>query len=195
MLDRMQTHPWEAIALVRQFARLHAAMHAEERAELPSGRESLRRRIARAPHLSNPQRQQLLATLERLPDGRAVCHGDFHPGNVLITSRGPLVIDWMTASHGHPLADVARTMILLQGAGPLPEPLPVRLRILLAMRRMLQRVYLREYFHLRPGCKEEMEKWIPLQAAARLNEEIPGEKAELLARIEKGLADQPLTQE
>ena len=154
VLERMKTHPWESIRLARKFARLHAPMHAEERPELPSGRESLRRRIARAPHLSNPQRQQLLANPERLPDGRAVCHGDFHPGNVLITSRGTLVIDWMTACHGHPLADVARTMIILQGTGPLPEPLPVKLRILLAMRRMLQRVYLKEYFHLRPGCKE-----------------------------------------
>lgn len=141
------------------------------------------------------QRQQLLANLERLPDGRAVCRGDFHPGNVLITSRGPLVIDWITASHGHPLVDVTRTMMILQGTGPLPEPLPVGLRILLAMQRMLQSVYLREYFHLRPGSKKEMERWIPLQAAARLNEDIPGEKPDLLARIEKGLSKQPFSEE
>jgi len=105
------------------------------------------------------------------------------------------VIDWITASHGHPLADVARTMILLQGTGPVPESVPLRLRILPARRRILQRIYLREYFHLCLGCKEEMEKWIPLQAVARPNEEIPGEKAELLVRIKKGLANQPFFKE
>lgn len=77
-----------------------------------------------------------------------------------------MVIDWITASHGHPLADVARTMMILQGTGLVPEPLPVKLRILLARRRMLQCVYLREYFHLHAGCEKEMERWIPLQAAA-----------------------------
>jgi len=57
-------------------------------------------------------------------------------------------------------------MMILQGTGLVPEPLPVKLRILLARRRMLQCVYLREYFHLHAGCEKEMERWIPLQAAA-----------------------------
>jgi hypothetical protein len=86
-------------------------------------------------------------------------------------------------------------MMILQGTGPGPEPLPVKLRILPARRRMLQRVYLREYFHWRPRCKKKIKRWITLQAAARLNEEIPGEKPELLARIEKGLANEPFSEE
>jgi hypothetical protein len=85
--------------------------------------------------------------------------------------------------------------MILQGTGPVPESVPLRLRILPARRRILQRIYLREYFHLCLGCKEEMEKWIPLQAVARPNEEIPGEKAELLVRIKKGLANQPFFKE
>jgi aminoglycoside phosphotransferase (APT) family kinase protein len=55
----------------------------------------------------------VLEGLERLPQGAALCHFDFHPDQVLMTQRGPVVIDWMTAFRGHPLADVARSCVLL----------------------------------------------------------------------------------
>ena len=42
-------------------------------------------------------------------DGDKLCHGDFHPGNVLLTEKGAVVIDWMTASICNPWADMART--------------------------------------------------------------------------------------
>ncbi|MDJ0769445.1 MAG: aminoglycoside phosphotransferase family protein [Ilumatobacter sp.] len=32
--------------------------------------------------------------IDRLTEGAVVCHGDVHPGNVLMTDTGPLVIDW-----------------------------------------------------------------------------------------------------
>ena len=40
---------------------------------------------------------KLLAWLDTLPDGQRFCHGDYHPGNVILTKAGPIVIDWMTA--------------------------------------------------------------------------------------------------
>jgi aminoglycoside phosphotransferase (APT) family kinase protein len=47
-----------------------------------------------------------------------LCHGDLHPGNVLVTPRGPVVIDWFDASRGDPTLDVARTALLLGVLGP-----------------------------------------------------------------------------
>jgi len=29
-----------------------------------------------------------------LPTGLSTCHGDFHPGNVLLGKTGPMLIDW-----------------------------------------------------------------------------------------------------
>ena len=36
-------------------------------------------------------RAAALARLDTLPAGRTICHGDMHPGNVLMTSSGPVV--------------------------------------------------------------------------------------------------------
>ena len=54
----------------------------------------------------------ILALIERLPPGDGLCHGDLHPGNVIMTAEGPRLIDWTgtvrapaafdLASHPHP---------------------------------------------------------------------------------------------
>jgi aminoglycoside phosphotransferase (APT) family kinase protein len=36
-------------------------------------------------------------------------HGDFHPGNVVLTQRGPVVIDWRNTTEGPP--DLSETEI------------------------------------------------------------------------------------
>ncbi|MFI1467891.1 phosphotransferase family protein [Streptomyces wuyuanensis] len=43
-------------------------------------------------------------------------HLDLHPGNVILTQRGPVVIDWCNAGAGDPAADVAMTMVTVGSA-------------------------------------------------------------------------------
>ncbi|GAA4922056.1 tRNA A-37 threonylcarbamoyl transferase component Bud32 [Stackebrandtia albiflava] len=50
----------------------------------------------------------------------AVLHLDLHPGNVMLTDRGPVVFDWSNATAGDPALDVADTVVLLRVAAP-PE--------------------------------------------------------------------------
>jgi aminoglycoside phosphotransferase (APT) family kinase protein len=45
--------------------------------------------------------------------GDRVVHLDLHPGNVLLTPDGPVVIDWSNAAAGDPASDVALTWVLL----------------------------------------------------------------------------------
>lgn len=49
--------------------------------------------------------------------GRIV-HLDLHPGNVLLTSGGPVLIDWSNARTGDAAEDVATTWMLLATARP-----------------------------------------------------------------------------
>lgn len=56
--------------------------------------------------------------LRRMPGELAgtaasVVHLDFHPGNVILSTRGPVVIDWTNASAGRPEVDVALTMLIM----------------------------------------------------------------------------------
>ena len=60
------------------------------------------------------------ATLETLPVDGVLCHGDLHPGNILMTPDGPVAIDWTSAVSAAPLVDVARQHVsftlMLDGA-------------------------------------------------------------------------------
>jgi tRNA A-37 threonylcarbamoyl transferase component Bud32 len=47
------------------------------------------------------------------PDGDRVIHLDFHPENVMVGSRGPMVIDWRNATDGAADLDVALSAVIL----------------------------------------------------------------------------------
>jgi aminoglycoside phosphotransferase (APT) family kinase protein len=44
-------------------------------------------------------------------------HMDFHPGNVILSPRGPVVIDWAIARAGEPVLDVAMTWVICATSG------------------------------------------------------------------------------
>jgi aminoglycoside phosphotransferase (APT) family kinase protein len=122
--------------------------------------------------------------LEALPDGKNLCHGDYHPGNVLITKRGPVVIDWMTACTGSPWADVARSSLLLsigaKAAGKQLRPI-VRLVV-----RLYHDSYLNQYHRMIPDTGNELDRWRLVIAAARLNEGITAEQEALIKMLKAG---------
>lgn len=50
-------------------------------------------------------------------DGGRLLHVDFHPDNVLLSSRGPVVIDWANACSGDPAFDIAMTWVICATSG------------------------------------------------------------------------------
>jgi len=169
MLSRVQAKPWTLFRAVRQLAELHAQVHScESPIELPSRRERIAKAIEIAPGLSEAERQSARRCLAALPDGGALYHGDFHPENILYSSRGPIIIDWGAATRGDALGDVACTSRLIQQAG-LPPWTPRPMHFLLkCSRALLHRSYLKRYLRLRPGTLEQIQSWqVPLAAAAK----------------------------
>ncbi|WP_418957420.1 phosphotransferase [Streptomyces tritici] len=61
--------------------------------------------------------------LHRLHTTTPVIHLDLHPGNVMLTPEGPVVIDWRTADEGPAGLDRAMSAILLAEAAVAPLPL------------------------------------------------------------------------
>lgn len=180
MLEMFQQKPWRVVEFGRMLADLHAQMHAcVFEADVPHQRKKLEYKLRNADALPTPLKTALTTRLLALPDGDRVCHGDFHPANVLMNGGGATVIDWIDASRGNPLADVARTSIITLGAvssSQISQP------VLKVFVRVFHAAYLRHYFHLRPGGEEEYRRWLPIVAGARLNENIP--------ELEKWLVEQ-----
>ncbi len=104
-----------------------------------------------------------------------------------MAARGPVVIDWMNTGRGNPLADVARTALLL-GVGSLPPGTGLlRGWFIQSFRRIFRVLYLRRYFQLWPYAQAQMKAWLLPVAAARLAEGIPGEVTQLVRLVESSL--------
>jgi aminoglycoside phosphotransferase (APT) family kinase protein len=169
----------------RQAAELQATMHKTTVAELPSYRQQLQRSIRQAQKLPESARTDALRRLDALPDGDRLCHGDFHPANILMTRRGPVVIDWMTAARGNPLTDVARTVLLMRMGPPLAGLKRWGFDLLA---RAFLFWYVRRYAELRVFDQSELAAWLPVVAAARFSENIEWEQQRLFGIINAGMA-------
>ena len=112
--------------------------------------------LARRPHTIGHHARLLADLHDRLhqipgPDwlpglgagGGRLLHLDLHPMNVMMTKRGPVVIDWANAARGDPLLDVGMTYVLLTCPRmPLPSLLRASLQPLrVAMARLFVHRY------------------------------------------------------
>lgn len=182
--------PWQLPRLARTFARLQASMHRRTAPELPPQRRRLTQKIDAASPLPASLKEAALQSLSLLPDGDALCHGDFHPENVIMSPGGPVIIDWIDATRGNPLADVARTSLLLNTASLyLPAGIrSVTARFLIASFRKL---YLAHYLRITATTPGLLKAWSLPVTAARLEEGIVEEEDWLLARV-TALARRPV---
>ena len=79
---------------------------------LPKLKDKMSRKISQA-DLDATTRYDLHTRLEGMPKHNKLCHGDFNPGNIIITDDGtPYILDWSHATQGNASADVARTYLL-----------------------------------------------------------------------------------
>ena len=186
LFSLMGRKPWTFPGAATELGTLHARLHAiAAPPELPPLHTLIRERVVAAAPLPKPLMEHALRVLATLPEGDAICHGDFHPGNVLQGAAGPMVIDWVNAARGDPQADFARTRLMLR-VGALPPGTPAVIRRLDALGRSgFRHLYLRSYRRARPVAPEVVDRWEIVRAADRLSEGIVEEEPALLAVLER----------
>ena len=143
---------------------LHRRVH-EHRAgaQLVGLRRRLAASIDRAEMLGDVRKARLLEGLAARPDGDRLCHGDFHPLNIIGPIGAPVMIDWPDASRGDPAADVCRTRILLHPHAP-----------------EIAAAYVDAYAAASSVSREAVMAWEPFVAAGRLSEGVSGREADEL---------------
>jgi aminoglycoside phosphotransferase (APT) family kinase protein len=89
MLEELRKRPWTIRRNALLLARLHEQLH---EIDAPPG-------------------------LSALGSGDRLVHLDLHPDNVILSPRGPYVIDWTNARRGDPPLDVAMTWAIVRASG------------------------------------------------------------------------------
>ncbi len=185
MLAEMPNQPWKIFRYAKQLAGLHSIIHEKIIPGLPQQRLQLISKIQIVEIVDEKVRNLALDLLNSLQKGEQLCHGDYHPDNVVVGRNTLNIIDWTVASSGNSIADLALTSILLQ-LGALPPNTPLFTGWAVTMgRKLFHHYYLSHYLKLNPGHKDEYKKWLLPVAIGRLSEGISEEQDRLLAFIEK----------
>jgi aminoglycoside phosphotransferase (APT) family kinase protein len=142
---------------------LHRTLHTRSGAGFPDLRQQLAAKIDRATALPEASRRGLRTSLSERPAGDRLCHGDFHPWNVILDGGRAVIIDWLDAACGDPAADLCRSYVLLHGVSP-------------ALAKAYASLYLRSAACSLAGFTA----WLPYVAAARLSETVTTSQADLV---------------
>jgi Phosphotransferase enzyme family len=166
MWERVLEHPGDARVMGELLGELHNSLaRIPPPITLPRQVDRLSCKIRRAAATVD---SAILSALNDLPAPTVpaqLCHGDLHPGNVLLGKDGPVVIDWFDACRGNAQGDLARSALLM-GAGGLTERSLVHLPggtadLVLA---------LREAFLETVVIGDQASAWLRIEAAARIGE-------------------------
>jgi aminoglycoside phosphotransferase (APT) family kinase protein len=190
MLAVVGKQPWLVFNIGATSGRIQAALHEViAPPQIPPLNESLRQRIERLPDVRPDLKRFVLSTLAELPQGDRLCHGDFHPGNIMRTTAEPVIIDWTNATRGDPTADYVRTHLMIRiGDIPPGQPLVIRYGAKVARGLMLSS-YNRAYRKARPIDDQLAKRWEVAVAAGRIAEGIEPEIPKLIAMLEKARAE------
>jgi aminoglycoside phosphotransferase (APT) family kinase protein len=143
---------------------------------LPRQADRLSAKIRRATEASNASGAAAPTLVPHRSGAPTLCHGDLHPGNVILSESGPVLVDWFDASGGDVLADMARTLRLLAlDHGHCPSHLAGAEVSVLTV---LADAYATRVAELVPVDSLQLRKWQATEAVACLSETLsPTERA------------------
>lgn len=172
MTDAMTSRPWRIPRLVSRLGELHSTVHALPTPDWATTAEwsVVERRLALVRFvLERHSHRGLAAALEEVERLRpsldaaepVLCHGDFHPMNVLVDGDNTAVIDWTDAGIGDAHSDIARTAWLFWFAST-AAPRRAERSVLKSVAPLLSRRYLASYRRHRPVDPDRVRLWMPL---------------------------------
>ena len=187
MEDYMKTHPGSFFDCARMLAELQAKIHSCDGTGLRPLRNVVEGALERDSDWPEPLRKATLECIRNLPQGNAICHWDFHSGNIIMTEKGPVIIDWSESVLGNAMADVAMTWLLFRVCS-IPPWVGMR-KLLKALRGGFYSVFIRNYRHLKPFSEKELTPWKIPVLAVHVTRGIPEDRPRKMSLLEKLLKE------
>ena len=127
----------------------------------------------------------ILALIERLSPGDELCHGDLHPGNVIMTADGPRLVDWTSPVRAPAAYDLGFSHILLTEFAPEVADDPERPR---AVNEALQSEYARLAGVSPTALTAAVESYLPIvRVLFVLGRAFPALRERFIQRVEAAL--------
>jgi aminoglycoside phosphotransferase (APT) family kinase protein len=148
------------------FVDLQQKIHQVIADDLEPMAKKLHRQIRSAHNLEESLKTALIQKLDSISFANRLCHGDYHPFNVIVGDHKNTIIDWVDSSSGDVRSDAYRTYLLCsQFSTDLAD------------------MYLHCYCERSGLSEDDIFQWAPIIAGARLAERVSSEKADRLMAI------------
>lgn len=184
MTDDIKKNPLKLLNQADKLASLHLGIaDSADGLELLSIKKRAEFLIPKADMLDSETKEFVLRVLSEMGDGKDICHGDFHPGNILISNGKYYIIDWFGATVGTKLSDIAHTYLLLKNTPRIPRMPGFQYHVMKLFGALLAGRYLKACYKLSPFDWGEFSRWMVVRAAERVFYGLPSEKETLVKFI------------
>jgi thiamine kinase-like enzyme len=167
MAELMAENPDKLDELLEQFVDIQINILNQKAPLLNKLKDKMKRKISET-DLDATTRYELETRLNGMPKHTKVCHGDFNPSNVVISSDGTAyVLDWSHATQGNGAADAARTYLLFR----------------LNKKDDVAEKYIKLFCEKTDTARQYVEQWLPIVAASQSVKGKPEEREFLLGWV------------
>ena len=170
--ELLKAHPENTDSYIEAMVDFQISFNKRNNPLLLSLKDKLNRQIKEL-NVDDHIKYELESRLEELPTHNKLCHGDYCPENIIVTTdknnkiTDITAVDWVHATKGNASADVANTYLTLK----------------LSDEKLADK-YIKLFCEKTSTDMKYVNKWMPIVAAARLTKKKPDEKAMLESMID-----------
>lgn len=185
LLGEWIRHPFAEKKQMHEFAGMHAEiLRIMGGKDIPSLQDTLHYFVTnRQVNLCKEVRDKIMLLFDRLPAGDNLCHGDFHPGNILVSGETKTIIDWSGVHTGNPISDVAHTYLLMTCVPKIPGQSKIQYFIMHKAGTKRANEYKKEMKERMQFGENEFEQWLMVMSLFRIYCGLPSEKEERIKYI------------
>lgn len=159
--ELMQEDPANFDAYLNLFVEVQQIILANSVPLLNRIKEKFQRKLETATNIDENTKYELLQRLHGMKNHDELCHGDYHPSNVIVKSDGTVyIIDWAHVTQGNAAADAARTYLLFS----------------MDKEEETAEKYLELFSKKMNIPKATIQRWVPIVAATQMTKNIPEEQ-------------------
>lgn len=177
MLQQIQRRPLKLVEEIKRFAGMHAQLlEIQTDCGLHSIRTIFNYFISKPSCLDNQLIDFASKMLEELPVNHCICHGDFHPGNILVQDHAYYIIDWSGAYRSDFVSDIAHTYLLMTHVPEVPGQSHMQHAVIRFFGSYMAKIYLKEILKSKKFSLSDFSKWTVVMSLLRVYYGMPSEK-------------------
>jgi aminoglycoside phosphotransferase (APT) family kinase protein len=173
----------ELHSIATKLAQILFEINSTEVTHLPSQKDSLIFGINRSPLLTEVQKKAIVRYTQSLPFGCKLCHGDFHPGNVIYDGSNYFVIDWSHATAGEPTCDVSRAYYCAKVGPVYGKWNDVQMQELVKRRAIFGEKFIQSYLQLSGNSVSDVVQWDLPIAVNRLYDNLDAKDVQIVLQL------------